>query len=130
MVKAILQTVVFSLLLFFFVCLCVLCVSRILQNYAKWQLMFTLLPDLGSEFKDIHDTLQGMIGSESSYYTFVFNSARNTTYIMHIYFTELPVKTRYKFCVQKVESTFKHAVARAFHDVYVLPGTVVRFLVE
>ncbi len=51
-VKAILQTVVFLLLLFF-VCLCV---SRILQNYAKWQLVFTLLPDLGSEFKDIHDT--------------------------------------------------------------------------
>ncbi len=79
MVKAILQTVVFLLLLFF-VCLCVLWVSRILQNYAKWQLVFTLLPDLGSEFKDIHDTLQGMIGSESSYYTLVFNSAQNTTY--------------------------------------------------
>ncbi len=60
--------------------------SRILQNYAKWQLVFTLLPDLGSKFMDSHDTLQGMIGSESSYYTLVFNSARNTTYIMHIYF--------------------------------------------
>ncbi len=53
MVKAILQTVVFLLLLFF-VCLCVLCVSRILQNYAKWQLVFTLLPDLGSEFNPRH----------------------------------------------------------------------------
>ena len=40
-------------------------------------------------------------------------------------FTVLSPNSRYKFCVKKVESTFTHAVARAFHEVYVLPGTVV-----
>ena len=36
----------------------------ILQNYAKWQMLFKTLPDLSSDFRKPYDSLQELLGGK------------------------------------------------------------------
>ena len=38
---------------------------RVLQNYAKWHLVFNLLQDLSQPFRDISDNLRRIIGMKN-----------------------------------------------------------------